>query len=153
MATITPDMISAVRTEIADTDPSLPVLVDDEVEYLLNKHLGSVRKASLDAARIVLMKLAQCGDEVVGIISVKGSKVAEQYRLALELYLKNPLLNPVLDSIGSYVDAGGKTQHALYVGGISNSDMQANDGAADNNYIPAPIYKKSEQSWNGPFGV
>lgn len=130
---ITQDMITAIRYEIADTEPSLPILADVEIEYLLNKHSGSVRKASLDAARIVLLKLSQSGDEIVGILSIKGSKAAEQYRLALELYLKNPLLNPVLD---------GMTSNSMYVGGISKQDIKSNEVNPDTNYIPRPVYRK-----------
>ncbi len=80
---VTPEMITAVRLEVADNDPALPILSDDEITYLLNKQNESIRKASLDAARIILLKLSQVGDEVVGMMSVKGSKVAEQYRLSL----------------------------------------------------------------------
>lgn len=142
---ITQSMIQAVRFEVADTDPSLPILADDEIRYLLNKHNGIVNKASLDAARIALMKLSQFSDEIVGIISVKGSKVAEQYRLALQLYLSNPLLNPVLNGLNG---------SSIYAGGISNSDMQINDANPDNNYIPRPVYKKSEYSqFSGAFSV
>ena len=148
---ITPEMITAVRYEIGDFDPALPLLSDAEVTYFLNKNNESIRTASLDAARVALMKLAQNGDEVVGMISVKGSRVAEQYRMALELYLKSPLLNPVVAGLGSFVDVNGITQNPMYAGGISNSDMLANTANSDNNYIPNPIYQKSN-AFNGfPF--
>ena len=148
---ITPEMITAVRYEIGDFDPALPLLSDAEVTYFLNKNNESIRTASLDAARVALMKLAQNGDEVVGMISVKGSRVAEQYRMALELYLKSPLLNPVVAGLGSFVDVNGITQNPVYAGGISNSDMLANTANSDNNYIPNPIYQKSN-AFNGfPF--
>lgn len=151
------DLINAVRVEIADTEPSLPILADEEIVYLLSKYstlsdVSKIRKASLDAARIALMKLSQAGDNTVGIISIKGSKVAEQYRLALELYLKSPALNPVIAGLGSFVDEAGKTQNPIYAGGISNSDMKANVDNADNNYVPNPIYQKSEnRPYTGPF--
>ena len=141
---VTPQLINAVRIEIADTDIALPILSDDEITYFLNKNSESVRRASLDAARVALMKLSQTGDSMVGIISVKGSKVAEQYRLALELYLKSPHLNPILNGLGSFVDSNGKTQNPIYAGGISNADMLANVSNPDNNYIPNPIYQKDD---------
>lgn len=143
---ITPAMIKAVKYEIGDFDAALPLMSDEEITYFLNKNNESIRKASLDAARVALMKLSQTGDSVVGIISVKGSKVAEQYRLSLELYLKNPHLNPILSGLGSFVDTDGNTQNPVYAGGISNSDMQSNVSNSDNNYIPNPIYQKSELS-------
>lgn len=151
---VTPEMIQAIRFEIADFDPALPLLSDSEITYLLQKNNESIRRASLDAARVALLKLSQSGDEVVGIISIKGSKVAEQYRLGLELYLKNPNLNPILSGLGSFVDENGKTQYPVYAGGISNSDMLSNVSDSDNNYIPNPIYQKSELSpLRGAFEV
>lgn len=151
---VTPDMINAVRLETADFDPSLPILSDSEITYFLTKNNESIRKASLDAARVILMKLAQTGDDIVGIISIKGSKIAEQYRLALELYLKSPHLNPILDGLGSFADSNGTTQNPVYAGGISNSDMLANVSNSDNNYIPSPVYQKQEQSpWRGAFEI
>lgn len=151
---ITPALINAVRIETADLDSSLPLLNDAEITYFLNKNNESVRRASLDAARVILMKLSQTGDSTVGILSVKGSKVAEQYRLSLELYLKSPYLNPVLSGLGSFVDSNGKTQNPVYAGGISRSDMLSNVANTDNNYIPSPIYQNSEPNpLRGAFSV
>lgn len=141
---ITPEMITAVRYEIGDFDPSLPLMSNDEIVYFLNKNNESIRRASLDAARVALFKLSQSGDQVVGIISVKGSKVAEQYRLSLELFLKSPHLNPILNGLGRFVDTNGNTQQPLYAGGISNADMLTNVANVDNNYIPNPIYQKGD---------
>ena len=73
--------IQKVRIEVADLDPGLPLLADDEYAYLLEKNNNSVVRASVDAARIILLKLSQQTDETVSIFSVKGSKAAEQYRL------------------------------------------------------------------------
>lgn len=154
MACIGPEMINAVRIEVADTDPALPILSDEEITYFLNKQNGSVRKASLDAARVILLKLSQSGDEVVGILSLKGSRIAAEYRESLKLYLNNPHLNPILDGLGSFVDTDGKTQNPVYAGGISVSDMQANTANPDNNYIPNPIYQKGENNpLAGPFSI
>jgi len=154
MTCVSPELINAVRVELGDTDPSLPILHDDEITYFLNKQNGSVRKASLDGARVALFKLSMQGDAVVGVISVRSSRTAEAYREALKLYLTNPHLNPILDGLGSYVDDNGKTQNPVYAGGISNSDMQQNDANPDNNYIPNPIYAKSElKPFIGPFSI
>lgn len=151
---VTPDMINAVRLETADFDPALPILSESEITYFLTKNTESIKRASLDAARVILMKLAQSGDDMVGIISVKGSKIAEQYRLALELYLKSPYLNPILSGLGSFVDTDGDTQNPVYAGGISNSDMLANTSNTDNNYIPSSVYQKQEQNpFRGAFEV
>ncbi len=151
---VTPEMISAVRMEVADTDPAIPLMSDAEITYFLQKKNENITKASLDVARVILFKLSQQGDETVSVFSLKGSKAAEQYRLALELYLKNPHLNPVLDGLGSYTDENGKVQNPIYAGGISNSDMLANTSNPDNNYVPNPIYQKGEENpFNGPWSI
>jgi len=155
MACVSPELINAIRVEVGDTDPSIPMLHDDEIAYLLNKQNGSVRRASLDAARVLLFKLSmQSEDSQVGIISIKGSKVASEYRESLKLYLNNPNLSPMIDGLGSYIDSTGKTQNPIYAGGISISDMQSNTSNTDNNYIPNPIYQKSESPpFVGPFSA
>ena len=118
--------IQKVRIEVADLDPGFPLLVDDEYTYLLEKNNNSIIRASVDAARIILLKLSQQTDETVSIFSVKGSKAAEQYRLALELYIKNPQLNPLYNNLQGYF------------GGVSISDMEANVANPDNNIAENP---------------
>ncbi|MEN6621316.1 MAG: hypothetical protein ABFD50_07195 [Smithella sp.] len=118
--------IGKVRIEVADLDPSLPLLSDDEYMYLLEKNNNSIVRASVDAARIILLKLSQQTDETVSIFSVRGSKAAESYRLALELYIKNPQLNPLYNNLQGYF------------GGVSLSDMSANNANADNNIVVNP---------------
>lgn len=116
--------IQKVRYEIGDTDPSLPILNDTEIEYFLEKNNYNLNRTCLDAARVILFKLSQRGEETVDIFSIKGNKSAEQYRLALQMYIKDPNLNPVLQNVRGYV------------GGVSKSDMEANDAVADNNVVP-----------------
>lgn len=118
--------IQAVRVNVADLDPTMPILDDSTYEYFLVKNDFSVNRASMDAARTILLQLAMRGDETVDIFSYKGAKSAEQYRLALQLFLRDPNLNPVLTSAGGYA------------GGISRSDMQANNENLDNNFIVTP---------------
>ena len=130
--------IQKVRIEVADLDPGFPLLVDDEYSYLLEKNNNSIVRASVDAARIILLKLSQQTDETVSIFSVKGSKAAEQYRLALELYIKNPQLNPLYNNLQGYF------------GGVSISDMKANAANSDNNIVENPG-KTDALFTTGPF--
>ena len=130
--------IQKVRIEVADLDPGFPLLADDEYAYLLQKNNNSIVRASVDAARIILLKLSQQTDETVSIFSVKGSKAAEQYRLALELYIKNPQLNPLYNNLQGYF------------GGVSLSDMSANNSNADNNIVENPG-KTDALFTTGPF--
>jgi hypothetical protein len=128
--------IEKVRIEIQDNDPSLPFMQDDEIAYFLEKHSNSVSRASLDAAKSVLMKLSQRGNETVDIFSFSGAKAAEQYRLALQLYLKDPYLNPVLRSVQGWV------------GGVSLSEMQTNNQNTDNNVLFRKDYRIEENPPN-----
>lgn len=118
--------IQKVRLEIQDNTPGLYLISDDEIQYFLDKSSGSITRASIDAAKTILFKLSiNSNDSTVDIFSVKGSKAAEQYRLALALYIKDPTLNPLLNNVSGYV------------GGISKSDMLANF-TDDNNVVQQP---------------
>ena len=119
-------LIQQVKLEVADLDQAFPLLSDADYDYLLLKHNNSVVRAAVDAARIILLLLSQRTDETVDVFSVRGSKAAEQYSLALELYIKNPQLNPLYQNLKGYV------------GGVSISDMDANNANLDNNIIQSP---------------
>lgn len=126
--------IQEVRLAVGDVDITLPFLDDQTYEYFLTKNSDSVRRASLDAAKAILMLLSTRTDETIDIFSNKGSKAAEQYRLSLQLFLRDPSLNPVLSSANGYA------------GGISKSDMLANNADADNNTILTPVYDSTNYS-------
>lgn len=134
--------IQTIRFEMADTDPALPLMSDQEYGYFIDKHAGSIRRAMLDAARALLFKLSYRTDQTVDIFSIKGSKAAENYRLALQTFLKDPNLNPALYLSG------------VYAGGISKSDMQENDATLDNNAITTPALPISDiQLEPSPFNL
>ena len=118
--------LQKIKIEVGDMDPAFPLLSDDTYAYILEKNNNSISRASLDAARTILMVLSQRSDETVDIFSVRGSKTAETFRLALQMYLANPLLNPVLQNVKGYV------------GGVSKSDMLANDAVLDTNTVYSP---------------
>lgn len=132
-------LLQQIRYELGDVDTLMPLMTDTEYEYFLEKHASNVRRASLDAGRVILLKLSMRGDETVDIFSVKGSKAAEAYRMALELYLKNPDLNPVYNNVTGYA------------GGVSLSDMQANIDNADNNIVTTDASRSL--STDNPFLV
>lgn len=133
-------LIQQVRLNVQDNTPGLYIISDDEITYLLEKFNNNVDKASYQAAKIILLNLAQRGDETVDIFSIKGGKAAEQYRLALELFLKDPTNNPLYQNLKGYV------------GGVSISDMEANNADLDNNIVENP--GKTESLYQtGPFTV
>lgn len=118
--------IQKCKLEVGDLDPSFPLLSDDTYSYYLEKNSNNIPRASLDAARTILMMLSQRSDETVDIFSIRGSKAAESFRLALQLYLNNPLLNPVMQNVRGYF------------GGVSKADMLENDLVIDNNIVQRP---------------
>jgi len=118
--------IQEIRVSVGDLDVGFPILDDATYEYFIEKNEGSVRRAALEAAKTILFQLSMRGEETVDIFTLKGSKAAEQYRLALALFLKDPNLNPVLTSASGYGS------------GISLQDMQDNIDNTDNNAIRTP---------------
>lgn len=120
--------IEKIRIEVQDVDLALPFLPDSTYTYLLEKNNNSIRKASLDAARMILYQLSlRSQSEVVDVLSVTGGhKAAEQYRLALQMYINDPRLNPVFMSVQGYA------------GGISNSDYESNLANTDNKHVITP---------------
>jgi hypothetical protein len=118
--------VKAVRIELGDTSPEFPIMSDDEIRYFLDKSDWSVRRASLDTAKSMLMKLSLRSDESVDIFSIKGTGTAKQFMQALQAYIKNPDLNPVYQTL------------LPYAGGISKSDMETNNSLLDNNIFINP---------------
>lgn len=130
--------IDAVRLLVQDNTPGLYIISDEEINFLLQRNNNKLNPTALEAAKIILMNLSMRGDSTVDIFSIKGGKAAEQYRLALQLFLKDPNLNPMINNVQGYF------------GGVSKSDMVANDGNLDNNLVPST---KSTSTPNDYFGV
>jgi len=135
-------LIQQVRLAVADIDLAMPLLDDSTYEYFLEKNSDNVNRAAMDAAKSILLLLSQRGSYSVDIFSVSGGhKQAEQYRLALQLFLKDPTLNPVLNNCQGYF------------GNVSVSDMLANDAAVDNNVVTSPNDEKKYVDTTDYFGV
>lgn len=107
-----------VRLNVGDIWPDIELLSDADYQYFLDKYDGNENRASLDAARAILFKLARMCRERTGDIEVYGSDWARQYREALLLFVNNPELTLSLA--------------VPYAGGISKSDMRNNDSNPDN---------------------
>jgi len=117
--------IQDIRYELGDSS-DFPIMSDAELCYYYDKHGGNLKLACLDVAKTMLFKLSMTGSETVDIFSINGSKAASQYMESLKMYIKDPSFNPFMQSA------------APYAGGISKSDMQANNANSDNNYIQNP---------------
>jgi hypothetical protein len=135
--------IQQVKLQVGDMDINFPLLSDDSYNYFLEKNSNNITRASLDAARSILLILAQRTSESVDIFTVTGGhKSAEQYRLALQLFLKSPELNPVM------------TSAVIYAGGISKSDMSTNNSKIDTNYVGSVLdSSKNIDSLLNPFDL
>jgi len=127
--------IQDIRYELTDTDVNFPILSDAEITYYLTKNSSNLARTSMDCARAILMKLSMRDNFTVDIFAVRSSGTAQQYMLALQLYIKDPNLNPLMQNLQGYV------------GGVSISDMQANDSNSDNNRVIRP----SESGCNLPL--
>lgn len=130
-----------VRLFIQDNQPEFYFITDDELDYLLEKNYNNITNTALDASKIILLSLSMRGDDQVDIFSIKGSRSAEQYRLALETFLKNPDLNPALQLAEGYT------------AGISKADMLANDSNIDNNTAPNFSKKYSATTYDSNWSV
>ena len=118
--------IQKVRLEVADIDPAMPILSDSDYDWFLTKQNGSITRAALDAAKTILLVLSQRGEETVDIFSIKGSKAAGEYRESLKLFLKDPMLNPVLNNTSAWF------------GGVSIKEIQDNIKNSDNLTVSNP---------------
>lgn len=114
--------IQQIRIEIGDLEPVMPLMTDEEYQYFLDKNNGSIRKASMDAARAILFRLASFTNEEVDVLVYRGSDYFRQYKEALMLYIKNPEYGAVARAMG-------------YVGGVSVTDITNNNLNPDNNYV------------------
>lgn len=123
----TSEEIQKVRYELADTDVSFPMLSDEEYSYFIDKNNSSIGRASIDAAKTILFKLSmRSSTSTVDIFSIRGRDAAEQYRLALQMYIKDPNNNPLLSSL------------SIYASGLSKQDMLDNNAELDTVRVITP---------------
>lgn len=137
-----PTDVNAVRMEVQDVESGLYILPDATYEYILIKNNGSISRSSIDAARFILMRLSITSiDSVTDVLSIKTSKQVDAYRAALELFIKSPSLNPLINNAGGWA------------GNISRTEMQTNNCTADN-YV-TDLAKQSDLSLysDNPFRI
>ena len=132
--------IQDVRYELGDTSAEFPIMSDAEIRYFLYKNDCALQRTAMDVAKSMLLKLSMRSDETVDLFSIKGSQAAKNYMQALKMYISNPDLNRIYDSV------------MPYAGGISKSDMETNDAILDNNIIVSPT-KSPALSFNGYFEI
>lgn len=107
-----------LRLVTGDIWEDMEYLTDADYQYFLDRNDGNIRRAGLDAMRAILFKLSRGARERAGDIEVYGSEYFKNYLAALQLVLRNPDIALSLA--------------VPYAGGISKSDMLANDMNCDN---------------------
>lgn len=102
-----------VRLLVGDIYPDMDMLDDATYAFFLSKYNNNVNRASIDAARSILFKLARYTRERTGDIEVFGAEFFKNYRAALTDFIRNPNLSVSVAM--------------PYAGGISKKDMMQND--------------------------
>lgn len=110
--------VDRIRLAVGDIWDDMEMLTDDDYEYFLERNEGNENRATMDAIRAILFKLARMTRERTGDIEVYGSDWFNNYYKMLLLLLKDP--NAALSLA------------VPYAGGISRSDMLRNDLNCDN---------------------
>jgi hypothetical protein len=110
--------IDRVRLAVGDIWDDMEMLTDADYQYFLDRNDGNENRATLDAARAILFRLTRMTRERTGDIEVYGGDWFKNYKDALLLILKDP--NAAISLA------------VPYAGGISKSDMFANDTNGDN---------------------
>lgn len=71
-----------VRFLCGDTDEDMPLLQDEEIQFLLEQH-RSVIKAAIAACKVIIAKLSREVDYSIGPEKVAASQRVEHYRALL----------------------------------------------------------------------
>lgn len=117
--------IDRLRLIVGDTMVEIEYLSDETYQYLLTKYENNETPAALEAARYILGSLARYSRQRTGDIEVYGAEMFKNYKDFLVELIRNPQM--LLD------------RAQAYAGGISKSDMQANDANPDN--VPPRFYR------------
>lgn len=115
--------IDAVRLTVQDTDPVFFFLADNEYQYFLDKNNQNISRTSKEVARVILFKLASYVRERADVLEVYGSDYFKQYKVALDMFLKEAQFGDVASAMP-------------YAGGISRSDIESNISDLDNYTVP-----------------
>lgn len=134
--------IQKVKLEIGLTSAAfdIPPVSDAEIQYFLDKNSGSIRRASLDAAKTLLFILSSKVHERVDELEIWGDQAARNYMDALKMYINNP----------NYSIANNSA--LPYAGGISKSEITANLNDSDAQVVKVDrSLETDDYSGDNPF--
>lgn len=113
------NIIDRVRLKIGDIDPNNPLVEDIWYTYYLNEFSQNENKTALAIAQSILARYSSYAREREGQVEIYGSEIFNNYLK----WLNRVITNPDFGFVGAPVP---------YAGGISVSDMVANDLNEDN---------------------
>lgn len=134
----------AMYVELGLTDPLQQLLQDEEADYYLARANGDVVQGSVQAARMILFKLAQNSRFRNDTLEVFADQY-KQWQQALQMYIAANDAESTKKSIGIAVN---KAQG--FAGGISVADYNANLMNADNNAV-VPVVEFDTTLGSNPF--
>lgn len=112
--------VQKVELEIGLSSFEPPVLTTEEIEYFLEKNNGSIRRASVDAAKTVLFIISQYVKEKTAIeLEISGNQWFTQYMQVLKMYISDPNYSIAIQGANPY--AGGISKQDAY-DNITNID-------------------------------
>lgn len=134
----------AMYVELGLTDPLQQLLQDEEADYYLARANGDVVQGSVQAARMILFKLAQNSRFRNDTLEVFADQY-KQWQQALQMYIAANDAESTKKSIGIAVNKA-----TGFAGGISVADYNANLMNADNNAV-VPVVEFDTTLGSNPF--
>lgn len=113
--------VQQVRLYIGLRGAAEDLLHDEEIQHFLDANKNNVKKACIDAAGALLFQLSAYLHERSGTeLEIWGHTWFENYKIALQQFLRNPNNNTMFDNI------------VPFGGGISVQDARSNLNNMDN---------------------
>jgi hypothetical protein len=115
--------IDRIRLTVGDTDELNEYISDQWYSHFLAKNTNNETRAAIDAAKAILVRFTSNTREKVDQVEVYGNELFPNYLQWLKEFIESPALS-------------GLRSPSPYAGGVSISDMTANNNNIDNNTLP-----------------